>query len=109
METSNRVWPYYCSDEGLEKLNSIRQAVSECAKQLGLRVVGDSNDNAGLSLTANGFKEMQRAVRQGSVNAVIVPTLDGISKTTEVYTSFERGIRKRKVKLYDMHGNLIIG
>lgn len=74
-----------------------------------MRVVGDSNDNAGLSLTATGFKEMQRAVRQGSVNAVIVPTLDGISKTTEVYTSFERGIRKRKVKLYDMHGNLIIG
>ena len=55
-----------------------------------MKVVGDSNDNAGLSLTANGFKEMQRAVRQGSVNAVIVPTLDGISKTTEVYTSFER-------------------
>lgn len=109
MEISNRVWLYYCSDEGWEKLNDVRQAVSECAEKLGLKVVGDSFDNAGLSLTANGFKEMQRAVRQGRVNAVIVPTMEGVSKTTEVYTSFERGIRKRKVKLYDMHGNLIIG
>lgn len=109
MEISNRVWLYYCSDEGWEKLNDIRQAVSECAEKLGLKVVGDSFDNAGLSLTANGFKEMQRAVRQGRVNAVIVPTMEGVSKTTEAYTSFERGIRKRKVRLYDMHGNLIIG
>ncbi len=109
LEISKRVWLYYCSDEGWEKLNEVRQCVSACANQMGLSVVGDSFDNAGLSVTATGFKEMQRAVRQGRVDYVILPTMDGISKTTEAYASFERAIRKRKVKLYDMKGNLIIG
>lgn len=109
LEISKRVWLYYCSDEGWEKLNEVRRCVSACADQMGLSVVGDSFDNAGLSVTATGFKEMQRAVRQGRVDYVILPTMDGISKTTEAYASFERAIRKRKVKLYDMKGHLIIG
>ncbi len=76
---------------------------------MGLSVIGESFDNAGLSITATGFTEMQRAVRQERVDKVIVPTLEGVSKNTETYASLERAILKRKVKLYDMHGNLIIG
>lgn len=48
MEISNRVWLYYCSDEGWKKLNDVRLAVSECAEKLGLKVGGDSFDNAGI-------------------------------------------------------------
>ena len=39
----------------------------------------------------------------------IVPTLDGVAKTTNAYRAFEKAILKRNVKFYDMHGNLIIG
>lgn len=108
-EISNRVWLYYCSADGWDKLNQTRQSVSDCASRMGLSVIGESFDNAGLSITATGFKEMQRAVRQGRVDKVIVPTLEGVSKNTEAYAALERAILKRKVKLYDMHGNLIIG
>lgn len=108
-EISNRVWLYYCSADGWDKLNEIRQRVSDCASKMGLSVIGESFDNAGISITATGFKEMQRAVRQGRVDKVIVPTLEGVAKTTEAYAALERAILKRKVKLYDMHGNLIIG
>ena len=108
-EVSNRVWLYYCSDDGWEELNRVRDGVTDCASKMGLTVIGESFDNAGFSITAKGFKEMQRAVRQGRVDKVIVPTLDGVSKTTNAYRAFEKAILKRDVKFYDMHGNLIIG
>lgn len=109
MEISNRVWLYYCSADGWDKLNLTRQRIADCARKMGLSVVGESFDNAGISITATGFKEMQRAVRQGRVDKIIVPTFEGVSKTTEAYAALERAIIKRKVKLYDMHGKLIIG
>jgi hypothetical protein len=108
-EVSNRVWLYYCSDAGWEELNRVRDGVTDCASKMGLTVIGESFDNAGFSITAKGFKEMQRAVRQGRVDKVIVPTLDGVSKTTNAYRAFEKAILKRDIKFYDMHGNLIIG
>jgi hypothetical protein len=108
-EVSNRVWLYYCSDDGWEELNRMRTGVMDCASRMSLTVIGESFDNAGLSITAKGFKEMQRAVRQGRVDKVIVPTLDGVAKTTNAYRAFEKAILKRNVKFYDMHGNLIIG
>lgn len=105
----NRVWIYFCSSEGWEHLNSVREQAVQLAGSRNWTIVGDSFDNAGLSLTANGFKEMQRAVRQGRVDKVIVPTLAGVKKDTEVYQRFERGILKRKAELYDLNGNLLIG
>lgn len=108
-EVSNRVWLYYCSDAGWEELNRVRDGVTDCASKMGLTVIGESFDNAGFSITAKGFKEMQRAVRQGRVDKVIVPILDGVSKTTNAYRAFEKAILKRDIKFYDMHGNLIIG
>ncbi len=47
---------------------------------------------------------MPRAVRGRKL-----PTLDGVSKTTNAYRTFEKTIIKCKIKFYDMHGNLMIG
>ncbi len=108
-EISNRVWLYFCSSEGWDKLNDVRQKVLTFAEGKNWSVIGESFDNAGLSITATGFKEMQRAVRQGRVDYVVVPSLEGVSTSTAAYQSFEKAIRKRKVKLYDMFDNLLIG
>ena len=75
----------------------------------GWTVIGESFDNAGLSITASGFKEMQRAVRQGRVDNVIVTSFNDVSTRTKAYQRFEQAVLKRKVKLYDADDNLIIG
>lgn len=108
-EISNRVWLYYCSADGWDKLNDVRNQTVSFAEQKSWTIIGESFDNAGVSLTATGFKEMQRAVRQGRVDNVIVPTLNGVSTSTQAYQKFERSVLKRKVKLFDVQGNLIIG
>ncbi len=43
----------------------------------------------GSVLPQKGFKKKcKRAVRQGRVDKVIVPTLDGVAKTTNAYRAF---------------------
>ena len=108
-EIANRVWLYYCSAEGWNKLNEARQKTVTLAKKKGWTVIGESFDNAGLSITASGFKEMQRAVRQGRVDNVIVTSFNDVSTRTKAYQRFEQAVLKRKVKLYDADDNLIIG
>lgn len=108
-EIANRVWLYYCSADGWDKLNEARRKTVTLAEKKGWTVIGESFDNAGLSITASGFKEMQRAIRQGRVDNVIVASLNGVSTGTNAYQRFEQAILKRKVKLYDADDNLIIG
>lgn len=108
-EISNRVWLYYCSADGWDKLNEARRKTVTLAEKKGWTVIGESFDNAGLSITASGFKEMQRAVRQGRVDNVIVASLNGVSTGTKAYQRFEQAVLKRKVKLYDADDNLLIG
>lgn len=108
-EISNRVWLYYCSADGWDKLNEARRKTVTLAEKKGWTVIGESFDNAGLSITASGFKEMQRAVRQGRVDNVIVTSLNGVSTGTKAYQRFEQAVLKRKVKLYDADDNLLIG
>ena len=108
-EISNRVWLYYCSAEGWDRLNEARQKTVILAERKGWTVIGESFDNAGLSITASGFKEMQRAIRQGRVDNVIVASLNGVSTGTKAYQRFEQAVLKRKVKLYDADDNLLIG
>ena len=91
------------------KLNEARRKTVTLAEKKGWTVIGESFDNAGLSITASGFKEMQRAIRQGRVDNVIVASLNGVSTGTNAYQRFEQAILKRKVKLYDADDNLIIG
>lgn len=108
-EISNRVWLYYCSADGWDKLNEARRKTVTLAEKKGWTVIGESFDNAGLSITASGFKEMQRAVRQGRVDNVIVTSFNDVSTRTKAYQRFEQAVLKRKVKLYDADDNLIIG
>ena len=52
---------------------------------------------------------MQRAVRQGRVDNVIVTSFNDVSTQTKAYQRFEQAVLKRKVKRYDAADNLIIG
>ena len=62
-EISNRVW--FC--EGWDKLIETKQLVMSPVEPKGWTVIGELFGNAGMVITANGFKEMQGTVRWGEL------------------------------------------
>ncbi len=103
----NRTWVYFCTLDGWQKMNEMRDELYAFAKSQDWLIVGDSFDNSKPQLEAMGFRQMRQAVRQGRVDNVLVYDLKGMKKTDK-YERFKRQLQKRHINMYDINGNLLI-
>ena len=96
----NRTWIYARGTEFVET-SSLVEELLEDAETRGLSVVGVSQDTAaGPWMSQPGIKEVQRAVRRGFVNIVLVESLEQISA--------ENQMRRRFLKMLQDYGVILM-
>ena len=100
-----KAWLYYRlsrdEDEEMNSLQNQRQILIDYAKQNNFEVVGESFDDnvSGMTFDRKGLNELENAVEDGKIEAVLVKDLSRLGRHRTQTALFIDHLRENKVKV----------